>query len=211
MIPENKTVLDIGGQLNMLSQFCKGAKIIVANLESSQEKSDITIKKNSLPFAANSFDIVTAIDVLEHIPKNERKDFINKLGKVAREKVILSFPIGTSAHSAYEREMEKWLKARGHDIDYLKEHIKYGLPKTKEIKNITSGLKTKIFFSGNLKVNKMLFKIFLFDPKIFIVRRLVFFAKNFFYFLTNHFLYTILSGKNFSENVVRAYLIINKK
>lgn len=211
MIPDGRTVIDMGGQLNMLSEFCRPKKIVVANLESSEEKSDVIIKKKSLPFSDNSFDIACAIDVLEHIPKSDRKNFITKLLKVAKEKVIISFPLGTKAHIAYEKDLEKWLEDHNHDVGYLKEHIKYSLPSIKEIEEITRKQKAKLIFSGDLKINELLFKIFLFDPKIFILRRIIFLTKNIFYFLTNPILYKMLSNKDFFENVVRAYLVIKKR
>ena len=42
LIENGQTVVDIGGELNLLSQFCRPAEIIVANLTSG----DIIIKKN---------------------------------------------------------------------------------------------------------------------------------------------------------------------
>lgn len=218
LLGKNKTVVDIGGQLNMLAKFSDAAKVVVANLESSQEKSDLRIKKGKLPFIDNSFDVACSIDVLEHIPEKERGEFINELLRISREKAILSFPLGTKEHIAYENEIEKWLKVRGHDVSYLKEHIKYGLPSQEEIEKITQGMSAKTFFSGDLKVNKFLFKLFMFDPKIPIVRRLIYFSKNIFYFLTNPILYAMLANKQsistnkkYPKNAVRAYLVIEKK
>lgn len=210
LIKGGQTVIDVGGQLNLLREFTSPAKIIVANLKGSEEKSDITLKKDRLPFKDNSFDVVTAIDVLEHIPKAERKSFINELLRVAKDKIVLSFPIGTKEHISYEKELEKWLKKKGHEVAYLKEHLKYGLPSYDEIKKITKTLNTKLTFSGDLAINEFLFKFFLFDPKIPLIRRLVFLTKKTIYFLTNPLMYAMLSKKNFSNKVVRAYLIILK-
>jgi len=65
IIGKGKSVVDVGGELEHLSQFCKPSKIIVANLT----KGDVIISKDKLPFKNKSFDIACAIDVLEHIPK----------------------------------------------------------------------------------------------------------------------------------------------
>ena len=211
LIKNGQTVIDIGGQLNLLSQFASPAQILVANLEGSEEKSDVILKKDRLLFKDNSFDVVTAIDVFEHVPKDERENFTKELLRVAKDKVVLSFPIGTKEHISYEKELDKWLKLKGHEVIYLKEHIKYGLPTVGEINNITKNLKTKLTFSGDLKLNEFLFKFFLFDPKIFFLRRLIFQVKKVIYFLTNPFLYAMLSKKNFSNRVVRVYLILYKK
>src|SRR3989344_2517091 len=93
LIQNHESILDIGGELNQLSQFCKSSKIVVANLHGSQEKSDIQIEKNELPFNQNSFDVVCAIDVLEHNSKDARQIFIKNLIRVAKKKVIISYPI----------------------------------------------------------------------------------------------------------------------
>lgn len=211
LIMSSQSVLDIGGQLNQLAQFCKPSKIVVANLKNSLEQSDIPIRKNKLPFSQNSYDVVCSIDVLEHIPKNKRGKFINQILEVAKDKVILSFPIGTQKHLKYEKEIQNWLEAKSFDATYLKEHIKNGLPTQAEITNLTSGLKSQVLYSGNIVLNRYLFKIYIFDPHIKFIRKLVYIAKLAFNFLTNPIIYQFLSDKNFDENVNRAYLVIYKE
>lgn len=210
LIGKVKTVLDVGGQLKLLSFFCNAEKITVANVPGSQEQSDVIIKGNKLPFAANSFQIVCAIDVLEHIPPNDRKAFIKDLLRVAGEKVIISFPIGTSQHIEYEKKLQKDLEKNGADVTYLKEHIKYGLPNLDEVKNITKGLRSKKFFSGNINVNKVLFKLFIFDPKIKYIRKALYLLKLAFNFVSNPIFFEFLSNKKYSHSVNRIYLVIEK-
>lgn len=210
LIGKVKTVLDVGGQLKLLSFFCNAEKITVANVPGSQEQSDVIIKGNKLPFAANSFQIVCAIDVLEHIPPNDRKAFIKDLLRVAVEKVIISFPIGTSQHIEYEKKLQKDLEKNGADVTYLKEHIKYGLPNLDEVKNITKGLRSKKFFSGNINVNKVLFKLFVFDPKIKYIRKALYLSKLAFNFVSNPIFFEFLSNKKYSQTVNRIYLVIEK-
>lgn len=205
-VKEGQTVLDVGGELNHLSQFVKAKKLLVANLNTG----DIIIKKETLPFPNSSFDVVCAIDVLEHIPKTNRRQFLQNLMSVAKNSVILSFPISTAKHIEYEKKLQKWLQARNQNVQYLKEHIRYGLPDVDEISSLTENFKKRIFYSGNIYFNRNLFNIFLFDPKIRFVRRAVYILKNFFNLATNSLLYFCLSNKPYSENVNRAYLIIDK-
>ncbi len=211
LIPDGQTVLDVGGELNHLSQFCHPAKIVVANLKDSQEQSDILIKKGKLPFSKNSFDIACSIDVLEHIPIQERGEFVKNLLTVAKQKIILSFPIGTEKHLRYETKMLAWLKKHGKNVKYLEEHVKYQIPTKEQIDNITKGLKTKIEYSGDISINEYLFRLFIFDPKIKFVSRIVYFLKLGFNLLTNEILYRMLTNKGYSQNVNRAYVIITKE
>lgn len=205
-IGEGKTVLDVGGELNHLSQFSKPKSIVVANLNTG----DVIIKKGKLPFKKESFDVVCAIDVLEHILKKDRFGFLENLIEVSRNAIVVSFPIGTKKHIDHETKMASFLKKNNLSIKYLEEHIKYGLPTKEEITSYVSGKKFEIVYSGNIKINELLFKIFVFDPKIPVIRKFVYFLKLFFNLISNQLLYLSLSGKKFGDNVNRAYLIIYK-
>lgn len=205
-IETNQTVVDIGGELGHLSHFCKPAKITVANLKSG----DVIITKDSLPFAASSFDVVCAIDVLEHIPKKKRKDFINRLINIASKRAILSFPIGTKKHVQYEKEIQDWLTMTNQNISYLDEHRKFGLPTPSEVSVLTEDKSFQIFYSGNITINRYLFKLFMFDVKIKFIRRIVYLTKLIFNFLSNLILYHFLSDRQYSQSINRAYLVIEK-
>lgn len=209
LIKNGETVLDVGGAAGHLSLFSKPSKIITANL-AGMENSDVIINGGRLPFKNNSFDVVCSIDVLEHLPKKNREEFIKELERVAKKKIILSFPIGTPEHEAYERQTQKWLQSQKGDVTYLNEHIKFGLPTKDEILKITKGQKTAMIYSGNINVNKFLFRLFMFDPKLKFIRKLTFYAKLVFNLATNRLFYGILSNKKFGESVNRAYLIIKK-
>ena len=206
LIKKNETVIDVGGELDHLSQFCNPAKIVVANLTGG----DVIITRDNLPFAKKSFDVVSSIDVLEHLPKKDRPRFVSKLIDIAVKRVILSFPIGTSKHIEYEKETQKQLQKKSANVNYLKEHIKYGLPTMDEISQLIKRKHSRIFYSGNITFNKYLFYFYMFDPQIKYLRKLIYFGKLIFNFLTNPLFYLLLSNKKFSNSVNRAYLIIEK-
>lgn len=210
LIGNCRTILDVGGQLDALSQFLGDKNITVANLSGSQEQSDVTIKGEKLPFKNDSFDCACSIDVLEHIDAKNRQGFIEELLRVAKTKVVLSFPIGTSKHIEYEKDLQKHLDAKGMDVTYLKEHIKYVLPSVEQIKKICNGLNYDLYFSGNIVINKHLFEFFLFDPKIKFVRKSNYYLKLLLNTITNPVLYAILSNRNYSDKINRAYLLIHK-
>ncbi|GEM_PF-1918051 len=208
-IKNGETVLDVGGAANHLSQFSKPSKIITANLR-GMENSDVIIPGDKLPFKNNSFDVVCSIDVLEHLPKKDRAGFIKELSRVAKKRIILSFPIGTPQHEVYEHQTQEWLESKKKDVTYLKEHIKFGLPTKDEILKITKGQKTAIIYSGNTNVNKFLFRLFMFDPDIKLLRKVIYCFKLAFNLASNTMLYMILSNKKFINSANRAYAVIEK-
>ncbi len=61
--PGPQLVLDVGGGAATLSRFIP-ARVIVSDLASG----DVCADARRLPFTDNSFEVVTSIDVLEHIP-----------------------------------------------------------------------------------------------------------------------------------------------
>ena len=139
-----------------------------------------------------------------------RIPIIGNLAKVASSKVILSFPVGTTKHESYEKETLNWLVKKGQDVSYLKEHIKYNLPNIDDIDSLFKGYNKEVFYSGNIIINKFLFRFFMFDPKIKFLRKFIYQFKKVFYFSTNPFLYGILSRKSFSADINRTYIIIHK-
>lgn len=209
-IGSRETVLDVGGQLNLLSYFCNAEKITVANVSGSQENSDVEIKGDRLPFKSNSFEVVCAIDVLEHIKSTKRQSFIKDLMRVAEKKVIISFPLGTQSHIEYEKKLQKVLSQKGLDVTYLNEHIKFGLPTPGEVNLMTSGFKLKKYYSGDSRINYVLFNLFIFDPKIKYIRKIIYLLKLIFNLVTNPVFYSMLSNKKFSSSVNRMYLSLEK-
>jgi len=93
----------------------------------------------------------------------------------------------------------------------LEEHVKYQIPTQSQIAEITKGQNIKLQYSGNIEINKYLFRLFLFDPKIKFVRKTVYYLKLLFNLMTNWILYPILTNKKYGPDVNRAYLQILKE
>lgn len=82
-----------------------------------------------MQFADDSYDVVVALDVFEHIPPDRRKMFVDELNRVSSRFFIITAPF----HSSSVVEAEDRINAlyRGifqEDFRWLKEHKEYGLP-----------------------------------------------------------------------------------
>jgi len=82
-----------------------------------------------LPFDSGTFDVVLAVDLLEHIAPEDRARAIGELGRVARRRVIVACPAGEEALTSDRRLAQ--------DLDdppgWLAEHLANGFPSVSEI------------------------------------------------------------------------------
>ena len=69
-----RTVLDVGGNLGVLTKFLN-ADILTLNVG---ESADLYYDGRAIPFEADGFDAVTSLDTLEHIPIPERLAFLQE-------------------------------------------------------------------------------------------------------------------------------------
>ena len=151
VIRPKQTILDVGGGVDALNKFLEN-KIVVSNLQSG----DVLADGRNLPFKDNSFSVVTSIDVIEHVPKKDRKKFIQELLRVARKKIIVSAPLGTKQHIEAERKLLELFKAKKMESDFLEEHLKRGLPTFSELKDYVQVYSFKVFYSGDYRLNRFL-------------------------------------------------------
>lgn len=148
-------ILDVGGGNNVLKMFVN-VPVIVTNIE----EGDVFSSGFYLPFPDSSFDVVTSLDVLEHIHLSQRSQFIDELIRVARQQVILCAPYGSPEHILLEYEMLNQLTKSGVKDRMLAEHVQYGLPKPDDvIEELPKQLKKSVWFTGDIKFNKFCFYI----------------------------------------------------
>lgn len=198
-------ILDVGGGVKGLNRFVKN-KVVVSNLK----EGDVLADGRALPFADNSFALVTSIDVLEHIPPQDREKFVSELKRVAKKRVILSFPLGTKAHIRAEKELKDFLKKRGEEVDYLEEHIANGLPTLKELEKILKNHPFQIFFGENFRLNNFLLKVQFTLGEKRVLGRFYFYFQKLINFLLNVFYYPFSLSPKPRRFTNRAYVVINK-
>lgn len=88
----------------------------------------------AMEFESNSYDIVLALDVFEHIPENRRTCFIDELYRVCKKIAIISAPFDSTEVVLSEERANSYYKSMiGIDHLWLYEHINYGLPSEKNL------------------------------------------------------------------------------
>lgn len=101
-----KKVLDLGCGRRSPIQYCRnveysvGVDIFEPYIEESKSKKihNEYLKMDLLDidkvFEPKSFDCVLGLEILEHLPKNDGYDLINKMSRISMKKVIISTPNG---------------------------------------------------------------------------------------------------------------------
>ena len=80
-----------------------------------------------LPFRDRSFEAVVSMDLLEHLPKEDRPRAIAEIFRASRFILILGFPYGRSSEE-FDRQAMLEEKGKGGPPDWREEHVFHGLP-----------------------------------------------------------------------------------
>lgn len=82
-----------------------------------------------LPFVSGAFDVAVSCDTLEHIPAEDRENFIFELNRVSRYAFVVMAPIDSPNTVLAERIVDEFIRLRlGGPQPALTEHRLYGLP-----------------------------------------------------------------------------------
>jgi hypothetical protein len=136
---EHPTILDVGGGDGILSLFLPQCDYALA------EPSVNGLLVSHFP--ERSFDVAAACHVFEHIPADQKKDFLRQLCSVARRTVLLLGPFETGEHQAdataliYKITGAKWAR----------EHLDCGIPSPDLITGFAAeeGIPCTVSLSGN--------------------------------------------------------------
>lgn len=142
LVRPDSTVLDVGsGVLQLLGHFLPEHRITYIDPLFAQLKEH---SDNFIPHSLNEyspdhkFDVVVAVDTLEHVPPEQRKEFVERLMQLAQEGVVLMGPLtgdvdGVATHVDAIVNASYRLKT-GSDFSWLAEHFKYGLPNVNDVR-----------------------------------------------------------------------------
>ncbi len=160
-------LLDVGcGRIGMAA-FLGGASVVGVDVEPPLESiRNFSFQQGTitdLPFPDHSFQLVSCIDVLEHLPLDVRDRALDELVRVASRAVLVACPHGENGQ-ACDAEFQSALESRSRPIpDWLAEHQRQTYPTTTAVAEklrqsaAASGRRVKISLAYCEPVNACLF------------------------------------------------------
>src|SRR3954468_13536002 len=126
-------VLDVGGYPGKLRHFVPGEAYDVSVLDVVPDDGSIPGYTQGsgmdLPYEDRSFDVVTSLDTLEHIPAEEREKFLGELIRTARHAVVMINPVQSLEADLAEETLDEYIRwILDAQQEQLAEHRQYGLP-----------------------------------------------------------------------------------
>lgn len=140
------SILEVGANRDRwLGSLLPLDRIIYLDLEIPEDmKADSDVVEGdatALTFFDGSFDVVVALDVLEHIPVPNRRDFLSHTTRVARLMTIIAAPFDNPQVRAAEADASAfWGRLMSERYRWLAEHVETGLPNLDEIRALLAGL-----------------------------------------------------------------------
>ncbi len=141
LVPERGRVLDVGGHPCDLRFFVPRHRVVVADLPRGGDGPYVCADGAHLPFVDGVFDVVTSVDVLEHVPARKRAQFLSELFRVSRGWVVLGVPRGAREVEEAERAVDAFYRAlHGEPHPWLAEHFAHRLPTREDVEALLRSL-----------------------------------------------------------------------
>ncbi|MFM7143747.1 MAG: class I SAM-dependent methyltransferase, partial [Alphaproteobacteria bacterium] len=137
LAPGARTILDVGGtmggdagHLAWTGDFFPSSDVVVADTRWADVPGHLRIEPGApLPFADRSFDVVLAMDVLEHVPPDARAAWLDEVYRVADGLLLVANPFATPGVADADRYLFELIRSRwGYEHGFLAEHLALGHP-----------------------------------------------------------------------------------
>ncbi|HAF30843.1 MAG TPA: hypothetical protein DCG75_17525 [Bacteroidales bacterium] len=152
-VDPNKRIIDIGAGIGSLELALNRTDIFIYDIDrvsidiaKQNFKNTVVGTGSKINFEDDAFDWAISIHTLEHIPKNEREQFILEMIRISKEGVFLNFPEGKYAEVLCKNFLNTLEKNGLPPNKWTLEHLELGLPTVEEVNSILK------------KQNKFLFK-----------------------------------------------------
>lgn len=101
------------------------------------------------PFKNNQFDLVIAVDMLEHLDNKEKAIAIKEMLRVSKKAVMVGFPCGQLVFKS-EQRLAKFYQMKHKSIPgWLEEHLKLGFISQDEVESILKKIGHPYDVQGN--------------------------------------------------------------
>lgn len=204
-----KQIVEVGGTGEGIAFYLPDYEIVDCDIEFVKNippnVKPVKSKKEELPLPDNYTEIVVSIDMLEHLPTNDRRQkMVKEMLRVAKRKVILTVPTGKESLETIKKFGELFHKKYPRiKHEYLNEHLAYGHPQKEEIIEMikNSGFTTEIRTekNANIKLWLLFQKLYLNFPKLYLIFR----YQRFWY----HLLRPIIPLCNFGKTIRTIFYI----
>ncbi len=155
---ETFRILEVGANVHKnLGQFLPEDQIIYLDIEVPEELQNdsdyVQGDATQMDYLADSFDVIVALDVYEHIPAERRKAFLSEIARVSKKGFFICAPFDEEgAHEAECRVNANFKCLYGYDHPWLEEHLANGLPSLGEAEAFyrEAGIEVSVFSHGEL-------------------------------------------------------------
>lgn len=158
---QSGTVLEIGSGPLGIGTFRKvpftGCDLEFA-VEPKWPMTPLIASAASLPLADQSFDVVIASDVLEHVPPELRKTVIHEALRVARRLVIFGFPCSDTAHDLDKELRQTYLRRNLQVPVWLEEHMEAAFPEPSLFEDL-SGWNVVQFSNESIRFHRWMMRL----------------------------------------------------
>jgi hypothetical protein len=130
-------VLDVGGHHSdfwgrprrPIAEFLPDLRTVTLDVGPNPLPGYVRGRGDALPFAPGHFDLVCAVDVLEHVPAEARPQLLGEMTRASARAVLLAAPFDHPEVERAERFLTDFIQRTcGYDQGQLREHRDRGLP-----------------------------------------------------------------------------------